>query len=143
MNRLTAALFLLPASCCFARAWAAGDMVAYPVGDEMVRAYLAKPTDAGPPVQKPGIVVVHHFWGLDTHTTGVVDRFAGLGYVTIAPDLYRGAVAADPGLAEDMMRKLDEGRAVAIVKAAIEYLRKLDRAARRPIALVGFDMGGH
>src|SRR5437667_362680 len=137
-----ATVSLLLATCGLGRVQAAGGMVACPVGDETVRAYLARPADTGPPSQGPGIVVVHHFWGLDSHTQKVADRFADLGYLTIAPDLYRGAIGGDPGLADDLMRKVDEGRAVAIVKAAIEYLRKLDPPAPRPVALVGFDMGG-
>jgi len=116
--------------------------VSYHVGDETVRAYLARPASAGPSSLRPGIVVVHHFWGLDSHTQSVADRFAAEGYLTIAPDLYRGVIGADPGLAGDLMRKLDERRAVAIVKDAIEYLRKLDPPAPGPVALVGFDMGG-
>ena len=137
-----ATVSLLLATCGLGRVQAAGGMVACPVGDETVHAYLARPADTGPPSQGSGIVVVHHFWGLDSHTQRVADRFADLGYLTIAPDLYRGAIGGDPGLADDLMRKVDEGRAVAIVKAAIEYLRKLDPPAPRPVALVGFDMGG-
>src|SRR6266571_204533 len=141
MNRLAATSLLL-ASFGFARVQAAGQTVSYPVGDETVRAYLARPADTGQPSPRPGIVLVHHFWGLDSHTRSVADRFADLGYLTIAPDLYRGAIGGDPGLADDLMRKLDGGRAVSIVKEAVEYLRNLDHAGRRAVALVGFDMGG-
>src|SRR5438552_6555211 len=137
-----AAIFLLLASCGFAGVQAAGERVTYQVGDETVQAYLARPAGAGAPSQSPGIVVVHHFWGLDSHTQAVVGRFAAEGYLTIAPDLYRGGIGGDPGLADDLMRKLDERRAVAIVKGAIEYLRKLEPPAAGPVALVGFDMGG-
>ena len=142
-RRWPAAPFLLLTSYGAVRAWAAGEMIALPAGNETVQAYLAMPADPAPTSQKPGIVVVHHSWGLDGQTKSVTDRFAGLGYLTIAPDLYRGTIAADPGLADDLARRLDEGRAVTIVREAIGYLRKLDRSVRRPVALVGFDVGGY
>jgi len=135
-----AALFPILSFCGFAHVRAAGTTVYLPVAGENVRAYLVTPS--APTAQKPGIVVMHHFWGLDTHTRSVTDRFADEGYMAIAPDLYRGVVGADPGLADDLMRKVDEGRAVAIVKEAIAYLRYMDGSARRPVALVGFDLGG-
>ncbi len=138
-----AALFLILAFYVQARVRAAGTTVSLPVGGEKVRAYLATPTVTGPTALKPGVVVMHHFWGLDEHTRRVADRFADEGYMAIAPDLYRGVVGADPGLADDLMRKVDEGRAVAIVKEAIAYLRDMDDgSARRQVALVGFDLGG-
>jgi carboxymethylenebutenolidase len=121
-------------------AGAAGGTITFETGGESVRAYVAKPAVLD---DRPAIVVVHHFWGLDTHTRSIADRFAGLGYLTMAPDLYRGKLAGDYGLAQDLMDRLDGNRAVAIVKGAIGYLRSLDGGGvRRPIALVGFDMGG-
>ncbi|HEV8702841.1 MAG TPA: dienelactone hydrolase family protein [Candidatus Polarisedimenticolia bacterium] len=139
LKRALALAFIL-ASARVSTAVAAGETITYEVGGESVRAYLAKPAVLD---GRPGIVVVHHFWGLDAHTKGVADRFAGLGYLTVAPDLYRGRLGGDYGLAKDLMDRLDGSRAVAIVKGAIGYLRSLDGgAARRPIALVGFDMGG-
>lgn len=131
-------LFVLTPWCAVS-ARVAGETVIYEAGGEKVRAYVAQPADPG---ERPGIVIVHHFWGLDTHTMDVADRFARLGYVAVAPDLYRGRLAADFGLAKEMMLKLDEARAVAIVKGAIGYLGSLGGAGRRPVALVGFDMGG-
>jgi len=72
----------------------------------------------------------------------VVDRLTSLGYVTLAPDLFKGKLMADPGLAQDMGRALDETRAVTIVKGAIDELRKLDRVTNRPVATIGFGIGG-
>lgn len=134
-----AVLTLVLAPWCAPCAQAAGETVTYQAGGETVRAYVAKPADAD---GRPGIVLVHHFWGLDTHTMGVADRFARLGYVVVAPDLYRGRPATDFGLAQELMRRLDEGRAVAIVRGAIGRLRNMVGAGRRPVALVGFGMGG-
>jgi len=127
-------LVLLPAT-----AGAAGETVNIKVGRETVRAYLAKPPDSP---AAPGLVVLHEMWGLNDQIMTVADRLARFGYVAIAPDLYRGRLAADPGLAQDMMRALDEDKAMAIVRESIDYLRKFDGAAGRRVGTVGFGMGG-
>ncbi len=40
------------------------------------------------------------------------------------------------------MRALDENRAVAIVKDAVDTLRRLDDASTRRVGTVGFGLGG-
>ena len=50
---------------------------------------LAAP--AGSP--RAAIAVLHAWWGLTPVITGVCDDLAELGYVAVAPDLYRGVVA--------------------------------------------------
>ena len=140
------AFFLLALLPC--RATAAGEAVTYEVGGETVRAYLARPpkTPASraslAPPDVPGLVVLHEMWGLNDQIMGVADRLSRLGYLAIAPDMYRGKLGADPGLAQEMMRALNEDRAVSITKGAIDFLRKLDHASGRPVGTVGFGMGG-
>ncbi len=50
-------------------------------------AYLVIPDQQG---RLPAIIVVPEVWGLDDHIRGVARRFAGQGYVALAPDLYTG-----------------------------------------------------
>jgi carboxymethylenebutenolidase len=109
------------------------------VGRETVRAHLANFAGSR---DSPGLVVIHEMWGLNDQIIDVADRLSRLGYVVIAPDLYRGKLETDPGLAQEMMRALDENRAVGIVKGAVAYLRRLDDASTRRVGTVGFGMGG-
>jgi carboxymethylenebutenolidase len=67
---------------------------------------------------------------------------AELGYVAIAPDLYRGQLPADLGYAHDFMRDLDEKWVMQVLKGAIQHLRSAPGASRRPVGMIGFDMGG-
>jgi len=69
-------------------------------------AHVARP--AGEP--RGGLVVIHEIWGLTDHIRAVADRFAGEGYVVIAPDILSHAGVA-PALGEELfglMNSADE-----------------------------------
>lgn len=50
-----------------------------------VDAYISRPNESE---RHPAIIVFHDIWGLSEHTKDVADRFAGQGYVALAPALY-------------------------------------------------------
>ncbi|MEE9299794.1 MAG: dienelactone hydrolase family protein [Alphaproteobacteria bacterium] len=116
-----------------------GEMVKFDVDGEKVRAYLSRPNGER---SGPGIIVIHEWWGLNGQIRGFADRLAGEGYLAIAPDLYRGKVADDPEHAHELMRALDEDRAVTTIRAAAAYLRREEGTAQRPVGTIGFCMGG-
>jgi carboxymethylenebutenolidase len=97
----------------------------------------------------PGVVVIHEWWGLNGQIKGVADRTAEDGYVAIVPDLYRGKLGTDAGLAHELMRGLNENYALDVVEQAIAWLRASEaqtakRAAGQemPVGVLGFCMGG-
>lgn len=102
-------------------------------------AYVAWPADKA---EAPAVVVVHEGWGLNEQIRGIARRLAQEGYVAIVPDLYHGKVADDPELARELMRGLDETRAVVDLEAAVSWLRTQPRVGKRKIGVVGFGMGG-
>lgn len=57
------------------------------------------------------VVVVQEWWGLNAHIKDIADRYAREGFIAIAPDLYRGKLAADPTEAGELMNALaiDDG----------------------------------
>ena len=118
---------------------AEGRNIQLQVGDETVRAFLV---DESADASRPGMVVVHGWWGLNEQMMGVAEQVAGLGYAAIVPDLYRGRLPADLGYAHDFMRDLDEDRVMQVLKGAIMHLRSTPGASRRPVGMIGFDMGG-
>src|SRR6185436_18637377 len=101
--------------------------------------YLAAPTTPG---KKPGLIVIHEWWGLDPWIREQTDRFAGQGYVAVAPDLYRGKVAKTPDEAHELMRGLPEDRALADMKAAFDYLASRPDVDPNLIGVIGWCMGG-
>src|SRR5262245_66433735 len=66
----------------------AGSMVSYPSGSETVSGYLSAPGGAG---KKPGIVVIHEWWGVNDWVKGKTDEFAKQGYVAVAPEIGRAS----------------------------------------------------
>ena len=55
-----------------------------------ISGYLAKPSGSEP---WPGLIVIQEWWGLDFQTKSIADRFAAIGYLAFAPDLYHGELA--------------------------------------------------
>jgi carboxymethylenebutenolidase len=89
----------------------------------------------------PGVVVLHEWWGLVPHIHDVCERLAAVGFTALAPDLYRGACAAndDPDEADRLMKRLDRQGAVADAVAAIAELRRRGCAK---VGTLGFCTGG-
>ena len=117
----------------------AGPLVTFPSADGNASGYLAAPSTPG---KKPGLIVVQEWWGLDNWIREQTDRFAGQGYVALAPDLYRGKSTSDPAVAHELMRGMPEDRAMADLKAAFNYLASRPDVDPEHIGVVGWCMGG-
>jgi carboxymethylenebutenolidase len=145
----TAALFtalLAVSAVAFAAPIQEGKTINYRVREEQVQAYLVRPQKPGP---APGVVVIHEWWGLNDQIKRVAERVAEEGYIAIVPDLYRGKVPTDAGLAHELMRGLNENWAVDVVTGAVAQLRGIDVRERRTpgtgrmaVGTIGFCMGG-
>ena len=113
--------------------------VTYRSGDETVHAILYKPAGDGP---FPALVVIHEWWGLNDWVKQQADRYAQLGYVALAIDLYRGQVATTPDQAHEIMRGVPEDRAKRDLLAAVKYLSSLNTVNAKRIGTIGWCMGG-
>lgn len=90
----------------------------FPSNGGQAHGYLALPPEG----RGPGLVVVQEWWGLTTHMTSMVDRFAAEGFVTLAPDLYGGATTHDREEAARLLQELPAGRAVRDLRGAVDFL---------------------
>src|SRR5215469_11961846 len=90
-----------------------GKMVTFKSGEEEIKGFLAEPEGKGP---FPAIVVIQEWWGLTDWIKDNAKKLAGKGYVTLAPDLYRGKVATKPQQAMQLMKGLPRDRAVRDLK---------------------------
>jgi carboxymethylenebutenolidase len=103
--------------------------------------YLALPDGAGP---HPGVVVIHEAYGLNDNIKDIAQRFAGVGYVALAVDLFadrvRGVCMARymTGLLTGSVNRAG----IADLKSALTYLAKLDEVDAQRMGAIGFCMGG-
>jgi carboxymethylenebutenolidase len=101
--------------------------------------YLARPTYAGP---HRGVVLVHESWGLVPHIEEIARRLARSGFVALAPDLYHGDKADDPGAAERLSKALMQKQALEEIVGAARYLKGLDQVAPKWMGIIGWGIGG-
>jgi carboxymethylenebutenolidase len=98
--------------------------------------YLAEPDGEG-----PGIVVLQEWWGVDEHVREVCDRFAGEGFLALAPDLYHGETTDQPDEAQQKMMAMNMDEAEKEMRGAVEYLLKHPKSNGK-VGSVGFCLGG-
>lgn len=101
--------------------------------------YLARPENA---TSAPGVVVIQEWWGLNNHIKSIAERFAGEGFVALAPDLYRGQVAVEPDDARKLAMELEYPQAIKDIQGAINYLRDQSDVQPKNVGVIGFCMGG-
>lgn len=98
----------------------------------------------------PGLLVLMEIFGVGRYIRRATERLAELGYVAMAPDLYRRIA---PGLEiehdEDGLRyametgqRLDQQGAVDDALTALGALRERPEVGGRPVGVVGFCLGG-
>ncbi len=114
-------------------------MVEFKANGSNAPGYLAVPEGVNP---APGVVVIQEWWGLDEHIKDVVRRFAGEGFVALAPDLYRGKVAEEPDEARKLAMELNHDTAIKDMQGAVNYLVEHPKVMPKKIGIVGFCMGG-
>ena len=142
MRRILFAAFAIGLIACLdheGRAEVKTQTVSFPSGSETATGYLALPGSTG---RHPAIIAIHEWWGLNDWVEEQAQKFAELGYVVLAVDLYRGQVAKSPDEAHELSRGLPEDRAVRDLKAAYSYLASRSDVAPNKIADVGWCMGG-
>jgi carboxymethylenebutenolidase len=123
-------------------------------GDE-ISGFLARP-DASGGDPTPGIVLVQEVFGIDAHVREMCERFAGEGFVVLAPDLYARegtpgpkptAQIPAPVWSMDEVRaavaSLPDRRVLGDLEGALERLGTEQGVDTRRLAAVGFCMGGN
>jgi carboxymethylenebutenolidase len=116
-----------------------GEMVTFPSNGGEAQGYLAAPIQG----RGPGVVVIEEWWGLNDQIKDVCDRYAGEGFVALAPDLYDREVPMDePDEAAQMMMALNIEQAAKDLRGAVDFLQAHDAATGSGIGVTGFCAGG-
>lgn len=104
-----------------------------------ISGYLALPAERAS--DPPGLIVIHEWWGLNDNIRAMTRRLAGLGYVALAVDLYRGEVAEDADRAHALMEAAREREdAMANLSQAVGFLR--ERYGVERVGTIGWCFGG-
>ena len=101
-------------------------------------AYVAAPDDAN--ADTKAIIVVQEYWGLNDHIKDIAGRCADAGFVAVAPDLYRGRMAATPEEAGRLMQNLAIEDGLDIIDKAMVAAE--DKYGVTKFGITGFCMGG-
>ena len=119
------------------------EVVEYQDGDTALRGYLVY--DDALEGKRPGVVVVHEWWGLNDYAKQRAEMLAGLGYVAFALDMYgddrvtaRGEEAS--GWMQQITANLGAWQRRALV--GLDILRADERVDADKIAAVGYCFGG-
>src|SRR6476646_1077443 len=86
------------------------------------------------------VIVVQEYWGLKDHIKDIANRWAGEGFIAVAPDLYRGKIAATADEAGKLMQELKTDDGLDIIKSAMSKAR--DAYSLTHFGINGFCMGG-
>jgi dienelactone hydrolase len=150
MNRRLALLFAvalpavaLPAVANRAAAEVRTREVEYRQGGTALKGYVA--WDDAAKGRRPGVLVVHEWWGHNRHARNQAERLAKSGYVGFALDMYgEGRVAAHPEEAQAFVAEATKDPAVLAARfdAALAELKQDPHVDPDRIAAIGYCFGG-
>jgi dienelactone hydrolase len=117
--------------------------IEYRQGDTPLQGFLA--WDDSAKGKRPGVLVVHEWWGENEHARNQAVRLAKAGYVGFALDMYgKGKVATHPKDAQAFMEEAT--RAPTVVRArfdaAMAVLKSQPQVEASKIGVVGYCFGG-
>ena len=118
--------------------------VAYTVGNEKFTGYLAY--DDAYSGKRPGIIVVHEWWGHDAYARKRAEMLAKLGYTAFALDMYgTGKLASHPKDAKSFMMAATKsvGQIKSRFLAAYDLLKKQNTVDKSKLAAIGYCFGGN
>lgn len=120
-----------------------GEEVSYSTDSTTMNGYIAY--DKNATEKKPGIIVVHEWWGHNEYTRERADMLAELGYVALAIDMYGdGKQAAHPEdagkFSGQVMSNIDEAK--SRFEKALATLKANPTVDTEQIAAVGYCFGG-
>ena len=136
-------LIALPMASLAGGSQAVGTEVSYQAGDTQLKGYLAtNPSIKGP---RPGILVVHEWWGHNDYARKRARMLADLGYTALAVDMYGdGKQASHPKDAGKFAGEVRKNAAMAKSRflAAMKLLQSQPGVQSDKIAAIGYCFGG-
>lgn len=147
MNRLhtMAAVAALCAITHLARAEVKTQEIDYKQGTTTLQGFAAWDDASTGKGKRPGVIIVHEWWGHNQHARNQALRLAKAGYVGFALDMYgKGKLAKHPEDAKAFVAEASKDPAVARARfdAAVAQLKKMPQVEATKIAAIGYCFGG-
>jgi dienelactone hydrolase len=120
-----------------------GETVEYKSDGTVLKGYIAY--DDSIKGKRPGVLVVHEWWGLNDYVRKRADMLAGLGYTALAVDMYgEGKNSEHPEDAQKFVTEVmnNMGLGEKRFNAALELLRQQKTVNPEDIAAIGYCFGG-
>lgn len=117
--------------------------IEYRQGDTVLLGLMA--WDDAAQGKRPGVLVVHEWWGYNEHARNQAKRLAEAGYVAFALDMYgKGKLATHPQDAQAFVAEATKDPAVvgARFDAGLEQLRSDPHVDPTRLAAIGYCFGG-
>ena len=117
--------------------------IEYRQGDTVLHGFIA--WDDAARGKRPGVLVVHEWWGLNDHARNQARRLAQAGYVGLALDMYGdGKVTTHPQEAQAFATEATKDPQVLAARfnAGMEQLRRDPHVDPTRIAAIGYCFGG-
>lgn len=143
MKSLWISVLLFAASITVAQAAIVAKKVDYKVEGTVMKGYMAY--DDSIKGQRPGVLVVHEWWGLNDYARERARMLAKLGYTAFAVDMYgEGKQAHHPDDANKFSSEVmkNQPMAKARFQAAYDLLRNDRTVDPQHIAAIGYCFGG-
>ncbi|HEX3085791.1 MAG TPA: dienelactone hydrolase family protein [Pyrinomonadaceae bacterium] len=99
-------------------------------------AYVARPNED----VSACVLLIQEWWGINDHIRDLAGRYAQEGYLCVAPDLYRGRLAADSSEAAALMHALPIDDGMETIRKAMDAAQETYKVDR--FAITGYCMGG-
>ncbi|MCG8427871.1 MAG: dienelactone hydrolase family protein [Chromatiales bacterium] len=142
MKRIVLGLTLICLSS-LAQAGLVGKEVEYTQGGKVFKGYVAY--DDAVKEKRPGVLVVHEWWGHNDYARRRADMLAELGYTALAVDMYgdgkRASHPKDAGKFASEVKK-NMNSAAARFQAGINLLKQHQTVSASDISAIGYCFGG-
>lgn len=118
--------------------------VKIPVADGEIPAYRARPARGG---NFPLVLVVQEIFGVHEHIQDVCRRFAKLGYMAIAPELYArqgdvSQLSSIQDIISQVVSKVPDEQVMSDLDATVAWAKNTGKANIDKLAITGFCWGG-
>jgi len=117
--------------------------IEYRVGETVLQGFIA--WDDAAPGKRPGVLVVHEWWGHNQHARNQARRLAEAGYVGFALDMYgKGKTTTHPQDAQAFATEATKDPAVEAARfnAAMAELKRDPHVDSTRLAAIGYCFGG-